>query len=482
MIGIRSAAQPGGSTKLEAPVAPASRARALERVGVLVGVTDTLALLAGFLGAHLIRFGLRMPSLEAWLLMAVFVPAWAVISSAWRLHQFHRFSPAEEFRRLISAVSLCVVLVWTVSFWTKGFFSRAWIGLSWVISLVLVLAVRRLWHSWLGRQRVSGALSLRTLIVGTNHEAERLADLLKGSSVFQPVGFVWTGGGDPKLDGLPRVGDVERILEGSRSIDADCLFVASTAVSADQMSAVARAARREGLELRVSANLPEVHSTRVALQPIDGVMTLALQPVHLTGAQAVVKRTFDIVVSGLSLILLSPVSLLIALVIKVDSTGPIHFRQERVGRHQRPFTLLKFRTMVADAEAMQDTLRDANEVDEPLFKIRNDPRTTRVGRFLRRWSLDELPQLWNVLRGDMSLVGPRPSLAQEVAQYEPWHLDRLEVRPGMTGLWQVSGRSALNFDDYVRLDLYYIENWSLAYDLFVMARTIPAVVRRTGSY
>src|SRR4029079_2633967 len=152
-----------------------------------------------------------------------------------------------------------------------------------------------------------------------------------------------------------------------------------------------------------------------------------------------------------------------------------------IGRHQQPFQMLKFRTMVDGADAMLDDLREQNEATGPLFKLRRDPRVTRVGRFLRKWSLDELPQLWNVLVGDMSLVGPRPPLAREVAEYEDWMMSRLEVRPGLTGLWQVSGRSDLPFDDYVRLDLFYIENWSLAYDLFIMCKTVPTLATGRGA-
>ncbi len=158
------------------------------------------------------------------------------------------------------------------------------------------------------------------------------------------------------------------------------------------------------------------------------------------------------------------------------------FRQARVGMHRQPFTVLKFRTMVREAELQLADLAGRNEADGPLFKLRDDPRITRVGRLLRRYSLDELPQLFNVLKGEMSLVGPRPPLPTEVARYEDWQLDRLEVRPGITGLWQVSGRSELSFDEYVRLDLFYIENWSMLYDLFVVAKTVPILLLPRGAY
>jgi exopolysaccharide biosynthesis polyprenyl glycosylphosphotransferase len=204
--------------------------------------------------------------------------------------------------------------------------------------------------------------------------------------------------------------------------------------------------------------------------------------VRLTRAQATAKRAFDVAMSAVGLLLIAPLLAAIALAIKLDTAGPVLFRQERVGLHRRRFKLLKLRTMVVGAETMLADLAVHNEADGPLFKMRNDPRVTRVGRFLRRYSLDELPQLWNVLVGEMSLVGPRPPLPTEVEAYEDWQLDRFEVRPGITGLWQVSGRSDLPFDEYVRLDLFYIENWSLAYDLFIVAKTIPMLLAARGAW
>jgi exopolysaccharide biosynthesis polyprenyl glycosylphosphotransferase len=211
-------------------------------------------------------------------------------------------------------------------------------------------------------------------------------------------------------------------------------------------------------------------------------MTLSVNVPQLTRFQAAAKRACDVLLSGLGLLLLAPFFAVVALAIKLTSRGPVIFRQERTGLRGRPFTLLKFRTMVADADQLLDTLREQNQADGPLFKLRHDPRVTRIGRILRRSSIDELPQLLNVLKGEMSLVGPRPPLASEVTLYEEWQLDRLEVRPGITGLWQVSGRSELSFEDYVRLDLFYVENWSIAYDLFILSKTVPLLVSARGAY
>jgi lipopolysaccharide/colanic/teichoic acid biosynthesis glycosyltransferase len=200
----------------------------------------------------------------------------------------------------------------------------------------------------------------------------------------------------------------------------------------------------------------------------------------LSGSQAIVKRAFDLLVGVGTIVITGPIWLAAAVAIKTTSRGPVLFRQERVGRHGSVFTIHKFRTMVADAEEQKSELLALSA--GPLFKLEVDPRITRVGRFLRRWSIDELPQLIDVIRGEMSLVGPRPLVMFERNELEEWHLQRLEVPPGMTGLWQTSGRSDLSFDECVKLDVFYIENWSVTYDLYILLKTLPAVLRRRGAY
>jgi len=324
----------------------------------------------------------------------------------------------------------------------------------------------------------------RTVIIGDNAEAARLANGSLGRQAgLDPIGLVAMSDAGLDRDAeLPLLGSLQDLPEVIRGTGADCVLVASSAVSTDEMRFISKIARRTGTELRVTANLPEVLSTRLSVLPIGGIIALSLRSVRLSGPQALAKRLFDIVVSGTVLLLTLPLFPIIAAAIKRSSPGPVFYRQQRIGKQGNPFTLLKFRTMVDGADVMLDLLVAANEADGPLFKIRDDPRVSLVGRFLRRWSLDELPQLLNVLKGDMSLVGPRPPLAHEVARYEDWHLDRLEVRPGITGLWQVSGRSDLSFSEMVRLDLFYIENWSLAYDMFILIKTIPAVASSRGAY
>jgi exopolysaccharide biosynthesis polyprenyl glycosylphosphotransferase len=400
-----------------------------------------------------------------------------------RLYRVHQFSTAEEFRRIIVAISLIISATVMVSFWSKASFSRLWMLLSWGLGLVFALSVRRLWHWRVRRIRLEGKLTFRTLIVGANLEAERLAATMRTRELgFEPVGFVAGGLDELRLDDPRVLGPVAGIRELIRETKADCLFVASSAVTPEDVVQIMKARRLENVEVRFTANLPTVLSSRLAPQTIGGVMTLSVNVLQLTRFQAAAKRACDLVISALGLLALLPLFAVLAAAIKATSPGPVVFRQERIGLRGRPFTLLKFRTMVVGADQLLEDLRERNEADGPLFKLRQDPRVTRVGAVLRRYSIDELPQLWNVLKGEMSLVGPRPPLAGEVALYEEWQLDRLEVRPGITGLWQVSGRSELSFEDYVRLDLFYVENWSIAYDLFILSKTVPLLVSTRGAY
>jgi exopolysaccharide biosynthesis polyprenyl glycosylphosphotransferase len=239
---------------------------------------------------------------------------------------------------------------------------------------------------------------------------------------------------------------------------------------------------RTGTDLMVATALLDVAGPRTTIRPVDGLPMLHVEHAELTGGRRVLKGVFDRVVSLTALILLSPVLLLLAAVVRLTSPGGALFKQIRVGKDGTEFELWKFRTMYADAEERLADLRELNEHDGVMFKIRNDPRVTHFGRWLRRFSLDELPQLINVLRGQMSLVGPRPPLPSEVAQYPEDVLRRLVVKPGLTGLWQVSGRSDLSWEDSVRLDLRYVENWSLAFDLVILLRTLTTVIRSSGAY
>jgi exopolysaccharide biosynthesis polyprenyl glycosylphosphotransferase len=474
---------------IEAPQSARAQYRHLSHWTALTDVASiALAMLLAFFARELLLaepegFNLKPDSAELALIVAT--PLVTILFySALHLYEAFRYTPAEEFRRIVIGVSLGITAVVTLSFWSKSPSSRGWVAITWALALVFALISRRLWHAYIGRARTSGQLVFPTLVVGTNDEARHLVEKMERPSFgFRAVAMVATRRpGGPDDDGVPVIGSVTDLRELIRETNAECVFVASSAVGPEEMTHIAKAVRLEGVEVRITATLPEVLSSRLSVQPFGGVTTLSLRPVQLSGLQAVLKRAFDLVVAGLGLVMLLPVFVVISLLVKLSSSGPVLYKQRRVGQRGRPFTMLKFRTMRNGAEKEVQKLRDENGVSDLMFKMKDDPRVTRIGRFLRRFSLDELPQLINVIRGQMSLVGPRPPLAEEVAQYEEWQFDRLEVPPGITGLWQVSGRSELSFDECVRLDLFYIENWSLAYDFYIIAKSIPALLSQKGAY
>lgn len=466
-----------------------STSRRYARLARSIALTDVLAVEAAILLTRYIRLGVR-PAGPNFASIMLFAPlAVLPIFAAFRLYSFSRLSPAEEFRRLFEASGVLVGVKLFLALTLEGgsiedALSRGWLGLCWVIAVVLLLAVREVWHKHMGRLRARGLLSYRTVIVGENDEAVHIAHVLKTAAHgYRTLGLLTTGMVPGDLEGLTIIGTVDDLPELIDLRSIECVFVATSAVDAHAMKRVTEILRRHPVEVRVSANLTEILSSRLTIQPVGDVLALSLRPTRLSGPQAVAKRTFDLTVGAVAVVVSAPLWLAIALLIRTSSRGPVLYRSERVGKDARTFQMFKFRTMIRGADKLLPDLLDQNEfTGGVLFKLRNDPRVTRIGGWLRRWSLDELPQLINVLKGDMSLVGPRPALPNEVAAYEEWHRRRLEVPPGLTGLWQVGGRSELSFDDYVRLDLFYIENWSVIYDLFILGKTLPAVLLRKGAF
>ncbi|WP_146060076.1 sugar transferase, partial [Streptomyces sp. SM5] len=277
--------------------------------------------------------------------------------------------------------------------------------------------------------------------------------------------------------------DVSTVLGGAYAHDADLVLVApGPRLTGDRLRRLSWGLHDGGIALGVLSELSGTAAGRVRPASAAGLTLLHVAPPLRHGPQAVLKALVDRSGAALGLLVLAPLFLAVALAVRLSSRGPVFHRQIRHGRHNRPFTMWKFRTMVEDAESRREQLAPANESEGPMFKMRRDPRVTRIGHALRRTSVDELPQLLNVLRGDMSLVGPRPPLPDEAASYDERELRRLAVRPGLTGLWQVSGRSDLTWQETVRLDLWYVDNWSLAMDLGLLARTVRAVADGRGAY
>jgi exopolysaccharide biosynthesis polyprenyl glycosylphosphotransferase len=321
----------------------------------------------------------------------------------------------------------------------------------------------------------------RVVLVG---EGKSLIDLrntlaaARGGLDYEFVGVVSQDG----IPGLRRLGAREALSSVLGDVRPDEVILSEAHFDERTVLEVVEQAHRQGIKVRLAPDTTELLVQRGEYVPGHGAPLFELRPPVLTGWDWAVKRVFDIVVSVLVAVVFLPLWLLIALAVKVDSRGPVLFVDRRIGVGEREFGMLKFRTMVVEASSLQPDLEDANEAKGALFKIRDDPRVTRVGRVLRRLSLDEIPQIVNVLKGEMSLVGPRPLPLRDYELLEDWHRARYAVLPGMTGLWQISGRSGLTFDDLVRLDFTYLENWSIWLDITIIARTIPAVIARRGAY
>jgi exopolysaccharide biosynthesis polyprenyl glycosylphosphotransferase len=319
------------------------------------------------------------------------------------------------------------------------------------------------------------------ILVGEGESVRRLrAQLGRGRGGIDYLFLGVVAPSDPEI-GLPVLGSLDSLSTILTSAPVDELVVTDDFKERDLLDIVEQAHRR-GLRVRVAPKTTELLVTRGEYTPQQGLPLFELRPPVLIGTDWVIKRGFDLTVSTLVLLLGLPLWIVMAVAIKLTSRGPVFYRDRRVGVGEREFAMLKFRTMYVDAHERQAELEGRNEADGPLFKIRDDPRITSVGRLLRRLSLDEVPQLLNVLRGEMSIVGPRPLPLRDYVQLEEWHRKRYLVLPGITGLWQVSGRIALPFDDLVRLDFYYLENWSIWLDISIIAKTIPAVLSAEGAY
>nr|MBC7244954.1 undecaprenyl-phosphate glucose phosphotransferase [Chloroflexota bacterium] len=337
-----------------------------------------------------------------------------------------------------------------------------------------------------GQLRKRGYGVQRVLIVGAGETGRTIMRNIVAQPElgYQVVGFVddKPERGNRDLGRFKGLGNTDQIPEIIKNYHVDTVLITLPWLYYRKILGIMGQCERLRVSIKIVPDLFQISLSQVDIDDLGGIPLIGIKSVSIKGWNLALKRAIDIIFSLLFLILLSPLMLLIAVLIKLDSPGPIIFKQTRIGRGGRPFTVYKFRSMYHGAELEREALTNLNEATGPLFKIRDDPRRTMLGKFLRRSSLDELPQFYNVLKGEMSLVGPRPALPREVEQYQEWHKKRLETWPGLTGLWQVSGRSNLSFDDMVLLDIYYVENWSLWLDLKIALRTIPAIILGTGAY
>jgi exopolysaccharide biosynthesis polyprenyl glycosylphosphotransferase len=465
---------------------------------------DALVIWAAFWLAYLLRYRLEIgggvrffddrPFSAFYGRTALFV-AFSLIALIVRgVYRLPRWTSLLDEMMLIGAcITVAMSAVILTAYLSRFTPSRLVFIYAWVFSISLLFGARvirrhlraALWNRNFGVQRV--------LIVGSGNSGRRVMQALLAtpSMGLRVAGYVDDPTDSAKLDvgsergvvRANRLGSLVDIPTILRRIPVDEVILALPSASHAQALEIADWCRSAGIPFKVVPDLLQLSLDRVRLAEIQGVPLLSVREASIRGFNRVIKRSMDLLISTFAIVVAFIPIAVISLLIKLDSKGPSIYRQARIGRSGVPFTVLKFRCMSADADETRPTLIEENGDQDPrLFKLRSDPRLTGLGAFLRRWSLDELPQLVNVWKGEMSLVGPRPQLPAEVAQYEDWQRQRLMVTPGMTGLWQVNGRSDLTFDEMVRLDLYYAENWSPWLDAKIVLRTIPAVLLGKGAY
>jgi exopolysaccharide biosynthesis polyprenyl glycosylphosphotransferase len=379
-----------------------------------------------------------------------------------------------------------IITIVFIFLYRPAFYSRI-IFIYTGITAVIFLAISRLIKVWLLRSlRRQGIGTRKVVIVGGGEIARTVMRVAVANPEygFDIVGFLddHPAKGGTDIGRFKALGELSNLSDIVSTNHVDEVIITLPWQYHRKIMSIMNLCERYEIRSRIVPDLFQMRISHMEIDEFGGIPMIGIREAGISGLGRVVKRGIDVTAAVIGLVLTAPLMGLLALVIKMESPGPVLFAQERVGKNGQLFTLYKFRSMVADAEDKKEILRPLNEADGPLFKIKDDPRITRLGRWIRRFSLDELPQLYNVLTGDMSLIGPRPPIPAEVEQYLEWHKRRLEVAPGLTGLSQVSGRSALTFDETALLDIYYIENWSPALDTKILLQTIPRVLFGSGAY
>lgn len=459
---------------------------------------DVALMLLAFLLAYLLRYQLQWfrevdpayyTTFAPYLPMAALQGGLTLLSFA--LSGVYRFrrgaSLIDEIYGVINgAFTGFVVTVFFVFFWRPLVYSRLFFLYATLLIIVFLIVARLARRGVMRALRTRGVGVDRVLIVGSGEVGLTVMRNLMAQPElgFQVVGFVDDDPerGSTNIGRFQALGSTANLPAILRSQQVDEVIITLPWQQRRQILAITSQAARANVRPRIVPDLFQMSLSMVEMQNVAGIPMLTPNDTQLSPWARAFKRGVDVVGSAFGLLIFSPLLAIIALAIRLDSPGPVIFSQPRVGRQGKLFQVFKFRTMVKNADQIKDQVRHLNEAQGPMFKIRDDPRITRVGRFLRRTSLDELPQFWNSLLGDMSLVGPRPALPEEVADYADWHRQRLATAPGITGLWQISGRSDLSFEEMVLLDIYYIENWSPLLDLSILLRTIPQFIAGRGAY
>lgn len=397
---------------------------------------------------------------------------------------------ADEYKRVASASlrTFGLLAIAAVVFSVHG--AAAFVTVSLPLGLVALTANRWIFRRRLTAEKAKGRHLSRAVVVGDLEDVRYVVQQIarKSGPVYKILGVCLPGarrGGRIQVDGaqVPILSSTDDIARTVRMTEADAVIVAGPLPGGNRFIRELGWKLEEcSAEMVLAATLTNVAGPRIHWRPVEGLPLMHVDIPQYTGAKHALKRIVDVLMAVAALLALSPLLLLLAVIVRMDSPGPVFFRQDRIGKDGGTFGMYKFRSMVVDAEARLAALGGQNEAAGVLFKMRDDPRVTRCGRWMRKYSLDELPQLWNVVLGHMSMVGPRPPLDREVSGYERHTHRRLLIKPGITGLWQINGRSDLSWDEAVRLDLYYVENWSIAGDLLILWRTFRAVIRPSGAY
>ena len=491
--------RPGTSTTATSAPASANWRRQYAR---LLAVTDLLVLIWAVFGTQLVWFGLgnaevsiradsRLSDIGYWAFSAGLIAVWMLLLTTDDTRGYRVIGVGStEYRRIISSSARLFGAIAICAFLLRVDVARGYLLIAFPLGVLVLCLSRWLWRRWLVALRARGLWVARILLVGSEQSVSTIARELASSADagYHVVGAcVPSGRVASTIEGtdIPVMGTVDAVDRAMAACGADTVVVTSTDdLPADKVKQISWGLQPGREHLILAPSIVDIAGPRLTTRPVAGLPLIHVETPRFTLGQRIVKRSVDLLLCGVGIVVLSPVLLAISVLVRLDSPGPVLFRQTRVGWRGRTFTMLKFRSMVIDAEErlqhLRDEARDAG--NDVMFKMKDDPRITRVGAVMRKYSLDELPQLFNVFGGSMSLIGPRPPLVHEVELYDPHVHRRFLAKPGITGLWQVSGRSNLSWDATVRLDLYYVENWSLTGDVAILAKTIRAVLAKDGAF
>ena len=464
----------------------------------LLVVNDAILILAAFVAAYAIRYDLQwfravdpVFQVDIWVYAPFALALVVVLPISFRFSGVYPYrrgrSVIEETYAIATAVTVGVVVLITAGLVFSPLLYSRLIFLYFAFLVTTLLGLSRLViQLGRGHLRQYGVGVDRFVLVGAGDVGRMVMRTVAARPDFgyQLVGFVDDNPakGDSDIGPFKGLGPVDNLPSVLESHEVDSIIICLPWQSHRVIQRLLRTCEQRGVRAQVVPDLFQLTKNQVYVDDLNGIPLISTRGVSIQGWNLILKRASDLALGIAAAVISLPLALLIALAIKLDTAGPILYSQTRIGKNGAPFRCFKFRSMVVGADSMRPEMAEINEATGPLFKVRNDPRRTAVGRWLRRYSLDELPQLINVIRGEMSLVGPRPNLPEEAEQYEEWHKKRLTVSPGITGLWQVSGRSDLTFDEMVLLDIYYVENWNIVMDISILVRSLPAVLRGRGAY